>query len=229
MEAFLHNFGPMALPSKLVWATMLESLKGLGQISYNIWQVPKNSISQSCLLDMSKSTMAETLLGSIDMSSLFTTCSRKVSCLIQKSHLKNLTYSWCSRMIWNMVLKCKACFSTSTSCIKMSSWNTMTNLSKNNLNTLVINSINTIEPLVSLKAITQNSKWLYLMQKSLLDKTSSRICTWWYLELKPIFENMASLLNWSNKLSLHGNGYLLFTHTLFNFLYSIHMHKLPYF
>src|SRR5512141_2817874 len=94
--------------------------------------------------------------------------------------------------------------------------NTMTNLSKNSINTLFIMFIKYAGALVRPNDITVYSYNPYLVVKVVLGISCSRIFNWWYPDRRSILENTLAPCNQSNRSLIIGSGYLFLIVTSFN-------------
>ena len=101
--------------------------------------------------------IASTLVGSTDILSFDTTCPRKETCRNQNLHLENLAYNLCSLKVVRTFRRCSSCSRLVLEYMRMSSMNTITNMSRHSLNTRFINSINIARALVRPNDITTNS------------------------------------------------------------------------
>ena len=97
--------------------------------------------------------MASILVGSIEISSLDTRCPKNEIYRSKNSHLENLSYNLFSLKI---VRAFRMCSWSIFKYIRMSSMNTITNVSRHSLNTRFINSMNTTGSLLRPKDITTN-------------------------------------------------------------------------
>ena len=173
--------------------------------------------------------MALILLESIDIPSSNMTCPKKVSLFNQNWHLENLAYSFFLSSLYNTWRKCDPCSSSLLEKIRISSMEMITNLFKKSLKTRCIKSINIAVVFVRPKYITKNSWCLYRVLNAVFGISSSFTFNWYYLYLKPIFENILDLASWSKRSLICGRGYLFFIVSLFSLRYSMHILNMPYF
>ena len=100
---------------------------------------------------------ASIFVGSTEIPSLEITCPRNATRLSQNSHLLNLAYSTFSLKVCKTLPKWTSCSSGLFEYTNISSIKTMTNWSKNSLNTLFMKSMNTAGAFVNPNGITVNS------------------------------------------------------------------------
>nr|GFB35835.1 hypothetical protein [Tanacetum cinerariifolium] len=100
--------------------------------------------------------IASTFAGSIVIPSAETMWPRNATLLNQNSHLENLAYNFSCHKVCRTVRRWSSCSSLDFEKTRMSSMNTMTNLSRNSWKIRFIKSMNTTGALVRPKGITKN-------------------------------------------------------------------------